>query len=102
MDLCDHRDKDAVPLAVGFDPMEGIPLENEGRVGVMGFCDEIILSAHNKTKGARGIVPTVTYRKALVGDDKSLPGRNLPDIEENRIDIGKLPVETLLEFWMSR
>ena len=90
MDLCDHRDKDAVPLAVGFDPMEGIPLENEGRVVVMGFCDEIILSADNKTyKGACGIVPTVTYRKALVGDDKSLPGRNLLDIEENGIDIGK-------------
>ena len=90
MDLCDHRYKDAVPLAVGFDSMEGIPLENECRVVVMGFCDEIIFSAHNKTfKGACGIVPTVTYSKALVGDDKSLPWRNLLDIEENGIDIGK-------------
>ena len=90
MDLCDHRYKNAVSLTVGFYSMEGISLENKGRLVVMGFCDEIILSADNKTlKGACGVIPSVAYGKALVVDDKALPWRNLLDTKENRIDIGK-------------
>ena len=79
--------------------MEGISLENKGRLVVMGFCDEIILSADNKTlKGACGVIPSVAYGKALVVDDKALPWRNLLDTKENVSISAKLPVETLLEF----